>query len=936
MSSQKKPLVRPGSPDEHSAVDLPATHGKPSRARLATMLGRWIEILVLVLVAISPWLFGGVEPVHEWWLFSIVALALLFWGIRVLLEGNVRWRPCRVTLCTLALVYVGFSQLLPLPAKVLASVSPATERTFEFLLPKQPEALRPDLGDFASHEIPSHPLTFYQTATAQTICRLLAALALFALVRNNLPTRQGLVRLSIVALVNGVALSLLAIFQMFSSPPNEVYWTYKAPAVVFGPFICRNHFPFYINCCLGLGIGLLIYSQRPKHSHDSSTNGSEHSRHRRHRSTSRSSHHNSSITVRGSEETLLKAETLWIGSGLAIMLCAVMLSLSRGGVVVLFATTVLGFLIWGRTLFRLSRSTIGLAIGAAGALALLSWFGMTVVKDRLETLWQSGGLEARTPLWSACLPLMSQFPVFGTGYGTFPLVEPLHRAYVSEEFSQLTFAHAHNEYIEAMVEGGIPRLVLSLAAIGFVFSAGYRVLRNRSDSARGLVAGALFAFTTVVLHSIGDFGMHVPAIVILVAVLSAYIVGAADDLRESAARAEGRDARTVRTIRWGGIAPILAAAVFSGTGFVLFAQSYHWQLVHRFLMAGLNRDANPDLPQQERRIEYLKTAVALGPAYATTELELAQAYYEAYSGQQNRLNELQSTDDYVAPLLALLSLNGSPLALVEFAAETIPSGARWQRYAAVREAELAKAYLAPAVRYFIGARDLCPLLGKPHARIATHRDLLARGDTSEQYMERVHYLRKYDPEVWYISGMLELAVGKTEMAWQSWRRSLELSDAFLMEIVKRSLAVFSDDDDAANKLIELILPDNPADLFRVAMELYPTPADASEREPYIDRALVLLDRPEHVLTAPEAILKAKFLYGTGKRVEAMAAYKVAIEYNPNLVNIRIEYAKLLYELQFVPEARWELLKILDNDPNDSSARELLAAFERAAANKQQQ
>ena len=325
--------------------------------------------------------------------------------------------------------------------------------------------------------------------------------------------------------------------------------------------------------------------------------------------------------------------------------------------------------------------------------------------------------------------------------------------------------------------------------------------------------------------------------------------------------------------------------------------------------------------------------MALGPTYASTQLELAQAYYEAYSGQQNRLVELQTTDDFVTPFVALRSLNGSPLALVEFAADTIPAEARWRGYVAGREADLAKAYLAPALRYFIGARDLCPLLGKPHARIATHRDLLARGDTSDQYMERIHYLRKYDPEVWYISGMLQLAVGKTETAWQSWKHSLELSDTFLMDIVKRSLDVLSEDDDPATKLIDMILPDNPAQLYRVAMEVYPAPADEFEREPYIDRALVLLSRPEHESTAPEAILKAKLLYAAGRRVEAVAAFKVAIEYNPRLVSVRIDYAKLLYELQFVPEARWVVLKILENDPTDTSARELLTYFDRAAANK---
>ena len=133
-----------------------------------------------------------------------------------------------------------------------------------------------------------------------------------------------------------------------------------------------------------------------------------------------------------------------------------------------------------------------------------------------------------------------------------------------------------------------------------------------------MVAGAaLRFFTTVVLHSGGDFGMHVPAIVILVAVLSAYIVSAADDFRDGNARAEGRDAPKTRTIRWRRVALILAAGVFVGTGLLFVCpRSYHWQRVHRYLMAGLNRGANLDLPQQERqerRIEFLKTAVALGP-----------------------------------------------------------------------------------------------------------------------------------------------------------------------------------------------------------------------------------------------------------------------------------------------------------------------------------
>lgn len=929
MSFQEKVPVHSDKANKDWPPFRSSPEERPLRPRLAKMLGRWIEILVLLLVVVSPWLFGGVEPVHEFWLFGGLALALVLWAFRILLEGAVPWRSCRVTFCLLAIVYLGFIQLVPLPANVLGVLSPVTEKTLEFLRPEQPEALQPDKSEFATRKVEKNGLTFYRGSTAQSISRILAALFLFALVRNNISAKAGLIRLSVVAVINGVALSLVAILQLFSSLPNEIYWTYRAPAVVFGPFICRNHFPFYINCCIGLALGLLVYAQGSKPAADSTRNGSSHSRQRRHRSTHVARSENGSH-AHHYDTSLVRPETLWLSFGLALMVSAVVLSLSRGGVVVLFATGLLGLVVWGRTLLNLSRSASGILIAAGGAFALLSWFGFNIFKERLETLWKTGGLEARMPLWSSCWPLMGQFPLFGTGYGTFQLVEPLHRAYVSEEFNQLTFAHAHNEFIEAMVEGGILRLCFSLAAIGFIYAAGYRVLRRHSGSSGGLVAGALFAFTTVVLHSIGDFGMHVPAITILIAVLAAYIMGMADDLEHKQLPGQHVKAPQVRMIRWGGLAPLLAASLFIGVGVLLFAQSYHWQLVHRYLIAGLQRTNSADLAQQERRIEYLKAAVAVAPEFASTQMELGQAYYEAYSAQQNRVVELQNFAEIVEAMLSFQYRDGSACSGgVRFASSIELADAGWKAYAASREAEFEKAYLAPALRYFITARDLCPLLGKPHARLAAHHNLLAKGDESEQYMERVRYLRKYDPEVWYISGILELAALHVETAWENWKRSLELSDAFLMDIVRRSLTVLS-----VEQLLEKVLPGNPGQVLRVGTELFPMAAQKSEREPFVARTLALLNQSGRVLTASERHVKAKALYLDGKRAEAVAAYRVAIQYNPSSIDLRVEYAQLLHELGFVREARWELAGILEVDPTASRAQEALAAFDRQDGSKE--
>ena len=48
---------------------------------------------------------------------------------------------------------------------------------------------------------------------------------------------------------------------MVSSPKDTVFWTFQTDGAVFGPFICRNHFAFYLNLCLGLTTGLFLGTQ---------------------------------------------------------------------------------------------------------------------------------------------------------------------------------------------------------------------------------------------------------------------------------------------------------------------------------------------------------------------------------------------------------------------------------------------------------------------------------------------------------------------------------------------------------------------------------------------------------------------------------------------------------------------------------------------------
>src|SRR5476651_2705267 len=90
---------------------LPEWRRRVDRGLLASM-----ECLVLLLVFLSPWAFGAVDPRWEFWLYLGVALLLALWAFRILLQGRFRWTHCSVAYCLAGFVLVALWQLTPLPA----------------------------------------------------------------------------------------------------------------------------------------------------------------------------------------------------------------------------------------------------------------------------------------------------------------------------------------------------------------------------------------------------------------------------------------------------------------------------------------------------------------------------------------------------------------------------------------------------------------------------------------------------------------------------------------------------------------------------------------------------------------------------------------------------------------------------------------------------
>ncbi len=807
-----------------------------------------MEVVLLALICLSPWAYGAVHPGFEFLLDAGIAVLLALWAARMLLEGQVTWKNSAVAICLAWLFLLGIWQSTPLPRHMLDWLAPGTARSYDQLLPQQPETLSNDAARYDASIDPGSTLSLYPGATQRETTRLLALLLVFVVVYNNLTSQGALIRLSWLVLLNGAVLSLFALFQFFAAPRNTVYWIFSSQRTPFGPFICHNHFPDYVNMCIGLGIGLLASQRRRGHSSTSTDEDVS------------------------PMQMLRNPRVLWICSALGLMFTAVAFSGSRGGLLALVGAAVLcgvlGRLRLGSS-FRLGPSLVVAAV----VMALFAWFGTDLIKDRLATLESGEAFESRLPLWLRSLPIIPNFPIWGTGYGTFGYIEPMYRpdAPSTVELEPVWFDHAHNDYLEILVEGGVVGLGLVVLVLVAVFRRGYRALTLNRDSRRaGLALGALFAFTALVLHNFGEFGSHIPAIALLATVVCAHLYALGQPIPQKAPSVNTDE--SVR-LRLGGIAPLFGAIAAFGLGLVLCADSWKAHRIDRLKDAAF-RAGNVEADQFRTRIACLTEAVSLGPLNAQLHYELGLAHEQ---------------------LAARLRGNSSP-----------------DRRAALEQLML-------ALQEYLHARDACPLLSGPQAGIASYASLMKRGDRAEDYMRRAKLLSPGQVEMWYVCGLRELTMNRPQDAWATWRHCLELSDQHLAQILGQTSYL------KTNQLVEKVLPDRPEVLLAAALYLYPDFGSVQRRRPFLEKALRLLESQEEETGPRDSLVKARIYKALDQPEQAILSYREFLNRDASQMHVRYEFASYLHEVRKLEESQHELMVILAQESKNGAARSLLDA-----------
>ncbi|GAH48738.1 unnamed protein product, partial [marine sediment metagenome] len=115
----------------------------------------------------------------------------------------------------------------------------------------------------------------------------------------------------------------------------------------------------------------------------------------------------------------------------------------------------------------------------------------------------------------------TRFPLFGTGLGTHEVVYPM--------FDRSTIAglaaHAENEYAQTAEETGILGLGMLFVFGLMVWFSFARNIRSAYTPIKSAAYGLGFGLLAILIHSLSDFGQHLPANASLSAIFCALLIG---------------------------------------------------------------------------------------------------------------------------------------------------------------------------------------------------------------------------------------------------------------------------------------------------------------------------------------------------------------------------------------------------------------------------
>jgi len=916
----------------------PSPRQPPSVRRVGARLDGWLLRVVDGCLAgcifLVPFLMGGRQAVGQFALVTLSVAAALAWLVREGLRRRFTWRYSAAELLLLAGVVLVVVQLVPLPPSVVSRASPNTAS----LLPLwNTEADAPvSLGPWCT-------ISLTPGATRAGLAVLLAYALLFLVTVQRVGVMEDIERLLRWIALAAVAMAAFGLVQLLTSN-GKFFWFYEHPYsrtsdVAKGAFTNRNHFAHF----LALGLGPLVWWL---------------SRHYRTgaRPRRRSFGHRAAAAPGRDGTAGLK------GVALGIVLFAALLSLSRGGMLVMLLAAAISVAVGWRAKSLSPR--FALSLGAVGLLCgvLLSIYGYDRLSDRLDTL-RTGSLEtidraaARRTIWATVARAAGDYALLGSGVGSHREVYPLYL----ENPPDTEYTHAENGPLQILLETGAIGLTLIVAGIGLCGLWCVLALR-RAPSARMLVVGGAIAagLAANVVHSLADFVWYVPGCMAVVAVLCACACRAS----QLAAEAAGTPRPPValpRAFAWAAAGLLMVAGAWMVQNrFGPTLAERHWDRYRILAMAAghVNPLGEPGQPADDPLtpptdefseniegashravttiIAELEQVVRHDPDHARAHLRLAAAYLRRFDLEQQEsenampLSQIRdaalsarqqsSPDDVAAWLDRVLDERRQYLDLAEAHARAGLALCPFQGEGYLFLAELC--FLEPARK---GARPLKSMGSDPFS------NRLGGAAAKPAYLNQALLVRPYDGAVLFEAGREAWLAGDFRRGLDFWQRSFRAGRRYQKQLIHLLCGRVP-----LEFLVQAFEPDLVAmRLVHARCRELGDPMLLAEARRHHARAALAAAEERHGPEAADAYLEAYWLYGLlHERERALESARGAYENDPNSYPVREALAKSLLALDRAAEAEEHVRWCLVRRPNSKELERLSARLVRQRIDQQ--
>jgi O-antigen ligase len=439
-----------------------------------------ISVAAAAVLIRTAFIYGGVLSEYV----AIHSASLTYVGVCALpLIATSSVRKCMKVSLVLAmlLVVLLLCQIVPLPLSVISTVSPVR---YEHLLLVQGFGL----------DVSFAPLTEDVLKTTTMLQVWMGSMCVCMFVGCTIALKRKYMWLFVVVLM--LVASLEACLGWIQANPFSLD---TAQSIARGTLINRNHFACLLSIILPFHLGAAVYVWK------------------------------SNSIPRNMNAIRVIVCTTCLASA-AVIVSAIVLSRSRMGFIAALVSVSVFVVLWlklGRrgtgehTVHRgwASRlaAVVGVLVSSAAIVSAPLLYRVTSVVDAIDL-----STDTRVSIWKSTLEICPQYLLTGAGLGAF---ETVYRQY-NDVVPTKTIDYAHNDYIQLLLELGLPAMLVLMFLVGGIVYCAVNYLSVESEvREKVIVAACLASLSALSAHSLVEFNLYIPLIVLTAAWILGIVLG---------------------------------------------------------------------------------------------------------------------------------------------------------------------------------------------------------------------------------------------------------------------------------------------------------------------------------------------------------------------------------------------------------------------------